>query len=234
MVTPRPLFSRPAPSNASLADPSEARASSGADRIEAVLRDEIAHGVLEPGARLDETRLAARFGLSRTPVREALSRLTAQGVLTGGDRRGVRVAQYDRNELAQMFEAMFEIEVVCARLASQRLTLLARAEIQAAQAECHAAADAADRPRYLRANEALHFAIYRATQNPWIADLARDFRRRSGPFRARKFATDADLIASAYSHDTMLAAIFSADGKNASDGMRKHMTDSFMRVLALN
>ncbi len=207
---------------------------STADRIEAELLADIAGGLLEPGERLDETRLAERFGVSRTPVREALSRMTAQAVLTGGDRRGARVAHYDRKELAQMFEAMFEIETICARLAAQRLTLLARAEMEAAQQECRAAAMADDRPRYLRANESLHFAIYRATQNHWIADLAGDFRRRSGPFRAKKFATHDDLIASSASHDDLLAVIFSEDSKTASDGMRRHMTASFMRVLAAN
>ena len=81
---------------------------STAKRIESALLDDIAAGQLEPGERLDETRLAERFGVSRTPVREALSRLTAQGVLVSGEKRGVRVAQYSRTELSQMFEAMIQ------------------------------------------------------------------------------------------------------------------------------
>ena len=150
-------------------------------RIESALLDDIACGQLQPGERLDETKLATRFNVSRTPVREALSRLTAQGVLVSGEKRGVRVAQYSREELAQMFEAMQEIESICARLASQRLTLLARAEIEAAQEDCKAAAKANDRLAYIRANEALHLSIYRATENSYIFDLASDFRRKTGP-----------------------------------------------------
>lgn len=207
---------------------------SSAHRVETALLDEIAAGLLEPGEKLDETRLAERFGVSRTPIREALNRLTAQGVLVSSDRRGVRVAQYTREELAQMFEVMHEIEAVCARLAAQRLTLLARSEIEAAQADCQTAAHAGDFQLYLKANEAFHFAIYRATQNQYMQDLASDFRRRTGPFRAKKFATTDDLIASAHSHDELLEKIFSADSDIASEGMRKHMTDSFMRVLAAN
>jgi len=64
--------------------------------IEASLMDDIAAGVVEPGERLDEVRLTVRFGVSRTPVREALSRLVAQGVLVPGEKRGVRVAEYTR------------------------------------------------------------------------------------------------------------------------------------------
>ncbi len=200
--------------------------------IEASLMDDIAAGVLEPGERLDEVRLTVRFGVSRTPVREALSRLVAQGVLVPGEKRGVRVAEYTREQLAQIFEAMHEIEATCARMASQRLTLLSRAEIEAAQAECVAAAKAGDIPAYLRANEHFHRAIYKATGNPYIADIAQDFRYRTGPFRAKKFASKDDLLESARSHDELVADIFSEDSATASQGMREHMRASFIQTLA--
>jgi len=203
-------------------------------RIEAALMEDIAIGVLAPGERLDEVTLTERFGVSRTPVREALSRLTAQGILAPGEKRGVRVARYTREELAQIFETMHEIEAACARIAAQRLTLLSRAEIEAAQAACVAAAKDGNITRYLRANEAFHEAIYRATGNPYLAGLASDFRRRTGPFRAKKFATPEDLILSAQTHEDLIAGIFSEDSKTASDGMRAHMTASFLQTLAAN
>ena len=115
-----------------------------------------------PGIRLDEVRLARRFGVSRTPVREALSRLTAQGVLVPGERRGAFVAEYSREQLSQIFEAMHEIEAACARIAAQRLSLLARSEIEMAQGDCMKAAEAGNRVAYLRANEAFHLTIYKA------------------------------------------------------------------------
>ena len=202
--------------------------------IERALMDDIAAGALQPGERLDEVRLTERFGVSRTPVREALTRLVAQGVLAPGEKRGVQVAVYSREQLAQIFEAMHEIEAACARIVAQRLTLLARAEIEAAQADCMAAAEARDIPAYLRANEQFHETIYRATGNPYIAELASDFRRRTGPFRAKKFANPEDLMASARSHEALIASIFSEDSKEANDGMRAHMTASFMQTLAAN
>ncbi|WP_333712737.1 GntR family transcriptional regulator [Yoonia sp.] len=202
--------------------------------IEAALMDDIAAGALEPGERLDEVKLTERFGVSRTPVREALSRLVAQGILAPGEKRGVRVAQYTRAELAQIFETMHEIEAACARIAAQRLTLLSRMEIESAQSACIEAAKAGDRLAYLRANEALHAAIYRATGNPYMEELASEFRRRTGPFRAKKFASKSDLIASAKSHEALIASIFSEDSNEASDGMRAHMTTSFMQTLAAN
>ena len=203
-------------------------------RIETALIDDIAAGLLSPGERLDETRLAARFGTSRTPVREALSRLAASGVVSGGGGRGLRVARYDREELAQMFEAMHELEVVCAGLAAKRMTFLARAELEAAQDACLRAAEAGDRTAYLKANEAFHLVIYEATQNRYVAEMAADFRRRTGPFRAKKFATHGDLLASARSHEALLETIFSSDDEIASQGMRDHMRRSYLDVLAAN
>lgn len=203
-------------------------------RIEAVLTDEISIGELKPGMRLDEAKLAERFGVSRTPIREALSRLTAQGILVPGEKRGVFVAQYSREELAQIFEAMHEIEAACARIASQRLSLLARTEIEFAQAECISAAKAGDRAAYLRANEAFHLAIYKATGNPYMAEIATEFRRRTGPFRAKKFATKEDLARSAESHRELIDNIFSEDSATASNGMRSHMTESFVETLKAN
>lgn len=204
---------------------------SAAARIEAALRQEVAQGALAPGERLDETRLAARFGTSRTPVREALGRLVAQGVLRGAPGRGVRVAEYSHEELAQMFEAMQEIEAVCARLASQRLTLMGRSRLEAAQRACAAAAEEGDVPAYIAANEAFHAEIYAATQNPYVREIAGEFRRRTGPFRAKKFASKADLLASVAGHEALLAAILSGEGGTAQEGMRRHLTETYLAVL---
>lgn len=203
-------------------------------RIEMALKEEISVGELAPGMRLDEARLAERFGVSRTPIREALSRLTAQGILIPGEKRGVFVAEYSREELSQIFEAMHEIEAACARVASQRLNLLARTEIEFAQADCMAAAEAGDRAAYLRANEAFHMAIYQATGNPYMAEIAIEFRRRTGPFRAKKFESKADLIESAENHRDLIENIFSEDSTTASNGMRSHMTASFVQTLKVN
>ncbi len=200
-------------------------------RVETALLEEISIGALAPGTRLDEAKLAQRFGVSRTPIREALGRLTAQGILVPGEKRGVFVAQYSREELSQIFEAMHEIEAACARIASQRLNLLARTEIEHAQLECMNAAKAGDRTGYLRANEAFHAAIYKATGNPFMAEIATEFRRRTGPFRAKKFASKSDLIQSAESHRALIENIFSEDSVAASNGMRTHMTESFMQTL---
>ena len=206
---------------------------SAAHRVEQALIEEISAGELMLGVRLDEVGLAHRFGVSRTPVREALSQLTAQGVLVAGEKRGTFVAEYSREQLSQIFEAMHEIETACARIAAQRLNLLARSEIEMAQGDCMKAAEAGDRAAYLRTNEAFHLTIYKATGNPYMAEIASEFRRRTGPFRAKKFGSREDLIASAQSHQSLIDDIFSEGSKTASKGMRTHMTTSFMQTLSV-
>ena len=100
-----------------------------AKRIADCLAEDIAAGILESGQRLDEMSLAKRFGLSRTPIREALTLLTGQSILTTSSGRGTFVSKYSPIELSQMFEAMQMIEELCTNLAAKRLTLLAQADI---------------------------------------------------------------------------------------------------------
>lgn len=204
---------------------------STSQRVEQALVESISAGELAPGTHLDEVGLAKRFDVSRTPIREALKRLAAQGILVAGEKRGLYVAEYSREEIGQIFEAMHEIEIACARIASQRLNLLARSEIEAAQAECVKAAEAGNRTAYLRANEALHLAIYNATGNPYIAEIAIEFRRRTGPFRAKRFKDAEDLLISARNHESLIEDIFSENTSTATNGMRNHMTESFLQAL---
>lgn len=204
---------------------------STSQRIERALIDSISAGELAPGTHLDETSLVSKYGVSRTPIREALKSLAAQGVLVSGEKRGLFVAQYSREELGQIFEAMHEIEIACARIASQRLSLLSRSRIEAAQADCVEAAESGDISRYLRANEAFHLEIYNATGNPYIAEIASEFRRRTGPFRAKRFKNIDDIKASAKGHESLIADIFSENSATATNGMRTHMAESFLKAL---
>ena len=96
------------------------------------------------------------------------------------------------------------------------------------------AAEAGDRRDYLIANERFHETIYKATGNPYIVEIASEFRRRTGPFRSRSFATKEDLLNSARNHKILINHLFSEDLNAASDGMRHHMANSYLTVLRAN
>ena len=93
-----------------------------AEELRWQLADEIVRGTLEPGTALDETELARRFRVSRTPVREALRQLAASGLIDARAHRGAVVARPSLERLTGMFEAMAELEALCAGLAAERMT----------------------------------------------------------------------------------------------------------------
>src|SRR5262249_24440341 len=101
---------------------SAAKSTTRAETIRQGLADDILRGVYPPGARLDESGLAKRFNLSRTPLREALRQLTSAGLVEVRPRRGVIVSLPTDSAIAEMFEVMGELEAACVRLAAQRMS----------------------------------------------------------------------------------------------------------------
>jgi len=99
------------------------------DRIRNALTDAISSGELAPGTTLDEQQLADRYGASRTPVREALRQLATSGMVEVRPRRGVIVRHVTADEVMDMFETMAELEAVCVRLATYRITPLERSRL---------------------------------------------------------------------------------------------------------
>ncbi len=124
-----------------------------------VIEDEIVEGHLALGARLDEAQLAARFGVSRTPIREALLQLAVSGLVETKPRRGTLVSAPEPHHLLAMFETMAEIEATCGRLAARRLTPADGKALEAALTACAAAS--ADCEAYYAENYVFHGLIYR-------------------------------------------------------------------------
>src|SRR5258707_9011850 len=106
-----------------------------AEELRLQLADEIVRGVLAPGSALDETDIARRFSVSRTPVREALRQLVANGLVEARAHRGAVVARPSIERLTGMFEAMAELEAMCASLAAERMTPAERHRLEAIHEE---------------------------------------------------------------------------------------------------
>ena len=121
-----------------------------ADTIASELEQLILSGEFTDGDRLDEIRLASRFGVSRTPLREALQKLALLGLVEQLPRRGVFVRQPGPVELLEMFEVMAEIEAICGRLAAKRISDTALETLQDANANCQKAVENVDADAYYR------------------------------------------------------------------------------------
>ena len=192
------------------------------------LADEIAAAVLSgefaPGRRLDEAMLAERFGVSRTPVREALRRLASTGLIDLKPRRGATVADATSAQLETLFGAMAEIEAACARLAAMSMTPIERRRLQNLHESMAALARRGDRDEYAAANVAFHACVYSGAHNAILAEFAGSLRRRLAPFRRAQFRAEGRLTRSHAEHAAVVAAILACDAAAAHAAMFHHMS----------
>lgn len=194
-----------------------------ANRIRISLADEITSGQIAPGSEIDEQELAQRFGASRTPVREALRELASTGLVIIKPRRGARVVEMTAARIGDLFELMAEIEAICVRFATYRMTASERAALGRLHAIAQESAQAGDIDGYDRHNKAFHIALYNATHNSELKAQALALRQRGAPFRRAQFRGVERLNASCQEHDAILQAIFAGDGEAAARLMRAHM-----------
>lgn len=187
------------------------------------LEEMIAVGALSPGQHLDETELAARFEVSRTPIREALIQLASMGVVVIRPRRGAIVAELGPQQLVEMFEVMSELEATCGRLAARRMTLAEQQALQAAHQACKEALDAQQPDDYYYRNEAFHEAIYAGSHNQFLIEQTRSLYRRLRPYRRLQLRVRNRLSNSYAEHDGVVQAILSGEGDKAAELLREHV-----------
>lgn len=194
-----------------------------AEALAARLAEAISAGAMPPGTPLEEERLAAAHGVSRTPVREALRLLAATGLVEQRPRRGAVVARPEPARLAEMFQAMAELEAVCAALCAAAMAGPAKAALAARHATMAALARDGALEAYRDANVAFHEALYAGCGNGYLAELAGATRLRLAPFRAAQLGGRDRLAASHAEHAAIVAAIAAGDGPGAAAVMRAHL-----------
>ncbi|MYM39313.1 GntR family transcriptional regulator [Duganella qianjiadongensis] len=193
----------------------------------ATLREEIeemiAVGALKPGQHLDETELAARFGVSRTPIRETLIQLASMGLVVIRPRRGAIVAELGPQQLVEMFEMMSELEATCGRLAARRMTREEQQALLAAHQDCMQAMESAEPDVYYYKNELFHEAIYAGSHNQFLIEQTRALYRRLRPYRRLQLRVRDRLSNSYREHDGVVQAIIEGDGERAAQLLREHV-----------
>jgi len=194
-----------------------------AEELRLQLADEIVRGVLPPGAPLDESDIARRFSVSRTPVREALRQLVVSGLVEARPHRGAVVARPTIERLAGMFEAMAELEAICAGLAAERMTPIERQQLEAVHEELRVLSHAGNPDRFHAVNERFHNSIYVGSQNAYIAEMTLATRVRVQPFRRAQFRNLGRLAKSHAEHDRVVVAIMRGDKAGAASAMRDHI-----------
>jgi DNA-binding GntR family transcriptional regulator len=196
---------------------------SRSETLREAIEELIAVGSLSPGQHLDETELATRFGVSRTPIRETLIQLASMGLVVIRPRRGAVVAELGPQQLVEMFEVMSELEATCARLAARRMTPAEQSALLAAHAACKEARDSNDPDDYYYKNEAFHQAIYAGSHNHFLIEQTRALSRRLRPYRRLQLRVR-DRVGKSYTeHDEVVQAILGGDGEQAAQRTRNHV-----------
>ncbi len=194
-----------------------------AEELRLQLADDIVRGALEPGSLLDESEIARRFNVSRTPVREALRQLVASGLVNARAHRSAVVARPTIVQLNSMFEAMAELEALCAGLAAERMPVVQRRELEGLHERLRILSYDGNPQLFHEVNEAFHNAIYAGSQNGYVAEMALATRVRVQPFRRAQFRNLGRLAKSYVEHDRVVVAIMRGDKAGAASAMRDHI-----------
>lgn len=203
------------------ADPRQ-RGGRAAD-IRAVLQDEIERGSLPPGAPLDERALAARFEVSRTPVREALQLLAARDLVRIAPRQGVTVSRLSIAKLRAMLEFIAELESVAAKLSARRIDDNLSRQLDDTLARCQEAAVSGGAAEYTVANAVFHEVVYAGSRNVYLAEQIRQARRMLQRYRVRDFQNKQLISKSLQDHLKIARAIQAGDEAAAAQAMQLHV-----------
>jgi DNA-binding GntR family transcriptional regulator len=212
-----------------------------ADDIALVIEEAIVSGELEPGTVLRQEQLSEQFNVSRTPIREALRRLAALGLVSFVPNRGVRVRTISREELHEAFMVRAELEALATEVAAAKILPEDLEELEAA--EHHFARISKDlRARepgearrsimgdWVRANHAFHDVIYRVADLPLVEQLAKSSRRSfSGPavWAPGDHSIDGLYAKNAEQHRAIRQALVAGSAEGARALAREHVLSSF-------
>lgn len=196
---------------------------SPANKLSTQLEEEIITGLLKANTKLDEASLAERFGVSRTPVREALIQLTTAGLVIKRPNKGNFVAEVGPTLLIEMFDVMAEFEAMAARLAARRASESEIIAIKKSHNDCTEAAIKGDTDDYYYKNEIFHKNILQAAHNLFLSEQSSQLHKRLKAFRRLQLRTRGRINSSYKEHESVVAAIEAGDGEAAANEMRKHV-----------
>ena len=187
------------------------------------LRQRIFSHDLAPGAWVDEQALAEAYGISRTPLREALKVLAAEGLVTLKPRRGCYVTEVTERDLDEIFPVLALLEGRCAYEAAEKLRADDQRRLEALHERLEKAAVAADIEGFFEANQAFHRALQELAGNRWLTQVIGDLRKVLKLIRHHSLFVEGRLEQSLEEHRAIIKAIRVRDAVGAEQAMRAHL-----------
>jgi len=187
------------------------------------LRQRIFSHELPPGTWIDEQALAIDYGISRTPLREALKVLAAEGLVTLKPRRGCYVTEISERDLDEIFPLMAMLEGRCAFEATEKSTKddLARLDQLHAQLEKHS--ERGDKERFFETNQEFHRLVQELADNRWLMQVIQDLRKVLKLSRLHSLSLEGRLQQSLNEHRNIMAAIRAGKADEAERAMHDHL-----------
>src|SRR6478735_11437223 len=206
------------------------------DEVAAQLRELIFSGAVAPGDFLDEVKLAEQLKISRTPLREALKVLTAEGLVRHEPRRGCFVNQVTEQDLDEIFPVLALLEGRCAYEAATHASDADLATLEELHQKLSKHAKARRINEYYAANFAIHEAIITLASNRWLAGVIADLRKIVKLARLQQLHAPGRLDQSLSEHMALFAALKARDPEGAEAAMKTHLTRQreALRALARN
>ncbi len=184
------------------------------------LRTQIFARELEPGAWIDEMKLAAAYGISRTPLREALKVLAVEGLVTMKPRRGAYVAEMSRDDVAQIYHLLALLEADAAGEVARHASDAELAELQVLHDQLER--QARQRDAFFATNERFHMALLQVAANRWRTQIVTDLRKVMKLNRHHSLFKQGRLADSLAEHRALMAALLARDSERATALMRAH------------
>lgn len=199
--------------------------------VEEVLRQALIEGRLQPGTRLVTRELADGLGMSITPVREALVRFAASGVLTAEPSQSFRVPRLTGDQYSEIAEVRIAVEGLSAAKAAERITQGEIAEMHALLGQYLAAKSADDAHLALRLNKEFRFVLYRAAKMPTLLGLIEMLWLMAGPGFNYLYGDERPVVTEHANYDDLLNALRSRQPQAAKAAVERAIRDGAERVL---
>ncbi len=183
----------------------------------------IVNGSMVPGQRLDEMVLAKKYGVSRTPVREAIRALTAIGLVQNAGKQGSQVAKLSISMLIEMFELMAVLEGMCAQLAARRATKNELLEMQKTHQLLEKTFEKGTHKEFYNVNLQFHDQLYNASHTQYLAEETLRLRRRLSPYRMRVTFQPGRMSSTLEEHKKILIAINKGESELAKNEAISHL-----------
>ena len=203
-------------------------------RVHDHLREEILSGQLPAGSELQEVALSSELGVSRGPIREAIGRLAAEGLVTVRPRRGAVVRSLSKQEFLEAYQVREALEMMAVRLAVPRLEQEQFNRLDELVAEMQRYAENEDVSAFFEANAAFHAEVFEASGNGKLQELYRQLLGQMGRYRTRSVALRGSLQRSVSEHRSIIRAARKGDADRAVHLMSEHIRVPQRRLQSLS